>query len=166
MSVKIEVNMKEEYMADFMLHHTYRTFSGIAGIAIGIIALGLGISTIFHGDIQAAFPALLIAVLFLVVTPKNTVNRAKQQVQKSEMFKNTLEYEFSDEGVTVRQGELEALNEWSEFMKAIETKKSVILYITRVRAIIFPKECMGDKYEEVLKVIREKIPAAKVKIRG
>lgn len=166
MSVKIVVNMKEEYMVDFMLHHIYRTFAGIAGAVIGIIALGLGITTVMDGEVQASLPMFLIAFLFLFVTPKNAIDRAKQQVQKAEMFKKPLEYEFSEVGVTVRQGELELLAEWSEYTKAIETKKNVILYVTRVRANVFPKECIGEQYNEVVKMIRTHMPAAKVKIRG
>ena len=166
MSVKVEVNMKEEYMVDFMLHHTYRTFAGIVGVIIGIGATAFGVSTLLSGDFQAAFPPILIAILFLIVTPRNTINRAKQQVKKSEMFQNTLEYEFTEEGVTVRQGELEALSEWNEFMKVMETKKSIVLYVTRLRAIIFPKACLGEQQADVVKMIREHMPAGKVKIRG
>ena len=166
MSVKINVDMKEEYMVDFMLRHTYRSFSGIAGLVIGVGAAMLAFSVIGKGDYQAAFPQLLIAILFLVVTPRNTIKRAQQQVQKSEMFQNTLEYEFSEEGVTVRQNGVESLTEWNEFHKAIETQKSVILYVTRLRAIIFPKPWMGEQYPAVVKKIREHMPAGKVKIRG
>ena len=166
MSVKINVDMKEEYMVDFMLRHTYRSFAGIAGLVIGVGAAMLAFSVLAKGDYQAAFPQLLIAFLFLFVTPRNTIKRAQQQVQKSEMFQNTLEYEFSEEGVTVRQNGVESLTEWGEFHKAIETQKSVILYVTRLRAIIFPKPCMVNEYPAVVKMIREHMPAAKVKIRG
>lgn len=165
MSVKFNVQMKEKYMYDFMLYHTYTHMSGLLGAIVGVIALGLGISTIAKGDASAAMPAFMIAVLFLVVTPMTTKSRAKTQVEKSEMFQKPLEYEFSEEGVTVRQGELEALNTWDEFQKAVSTQKSVILYVTRVRAIIFPKECMGEHYEEVLKMIHTHMPPKKVKIR-
>ena len=82
------------------------------------------------------------------------------------MFKKTLEYEFSEEGITVRQDETEALNEWSEMLKVTETRKSMVVYITRVRAIIFPKECMGEKYGDVLKIVRAHMPTSKVKVRG
>lgn len=166
MSVKFDVKMKEEYMVDFMLRHTYRSFTGIAGVVIGMGAAMLAITVIGKGEYQAALPQLLIAILFLVVTPRNTIKRAKQQVQNSEMFKNSLEYEFTEEGVTVRQNGVEALNEWGEFHKAIETSQSIVLYVTRLRAIIFPKACMGDKKAEVVKMIREHMPATKVKIRG
>lgn len=165
MSVKFNVEMKEKYMYDFMLYHTYTHISGLLGAVVGVVALGLGISTIMSGDVQASMPALLIAILFLIVTPMSTKNRAKMQVKNSEMFQKPLEYEFSEEGVTVRQDELEAVNKWEEFDKAVSTQKSVILYITRVRAIIFPKECMGEQYEEVLKMIHTHMPASKVKIR-
>lgn len=165
MSVKFEVKMTTKYMYDFMLYHQYTSFSGLLGAVIGALALTMGISTISKGDAQAAMPMLLVAVLFLIVTPFSMKSRAKMQVEKSEMFKNPLEYEFTEEGVYVRQDEQEVLNKWDEFSKAVSTQKSVILYISRMRAIIFPKECMGDKYEEVLKVIHTHMPPAKVKIR-
>ena len=52
-----------------------------------------------------------------------------------------------------------------DFTKAVSTGKSVLLYIGRIRAIIFPKECMGEQYEEVLKMIHTHMPPKKVKIR-
>lgn len=165
MSVKIEVKMLPKYMYDFMVYHQYSHFSGLLGIIVGVIALGLGISTISKGDAQAAMPMFLIAVLFLIITPMTTRNRARMQVEKSEMFNKPLEYEFTEEGVYVRQDDLEVLNKWEEFSNAVSTKKSVVLYITRVRAIIFPKECMGDKYEDVVKMIRTHMSPSKVKIR-
>lgn len=166
MSVKINVDMKEEYMVEFLLHHTYTHYSGIVGLILGVGATAMGVSTVMKGEFQAAWPMFLIAVLFLIVTPSTTVKKAKQQVRNSEMFKNTLEYEFTEEGVTVRQGKANAVNGWDEFIKAIETRKSVILYVSRLRAIIFPKACMGDQYADVVKMIRTYMPAAKVKIRG
>ena len=87
------------------------------------------------------------------------------QVEQSEMFKKPLEYEFNETGITVRQDELEAVNEWGEFVKAVSTRESVILYLNRVRALILPKECMGEHYEEVMKMIHTHMPPSKVKNR-
>ena len=81
------------------------------------------------------------------------------------MFKKPLEYEFNETGVIVRQDDLEAVNEWGDFAKAVSTQKCVILYLNRVRALIFPKECMGEQYEKVLKMIHTHMPPSKVKIR-
>ena len=56
---------------------------------------------------MAAMPAFILAALFLVVTPVSLKGKAKTQVQRTKMFQKPLEYELSEEGVTVRQGELE-----------------------------------------------------------
>ncbi len=163
MSVKFKVKMTPKYMYDFMLYHQYTHISGLLGGIVGVIALGLGISTMMDGEASAAMPMFLIAVLFLIVNPLTTRQRAKTQVEKA--FKDALEYEFTEEGVYVRQEGAEVMNRWDDFAKAVSTQKSVILYITKLRAIVFPKECMGEQYEAALKMIHTHMPASKVKIR-
>jgi len=165
MSVKITVKMTESYMYDFFLYNTYTSMSGMLGPVVGVVALIIAINSYINGGVMAAMPAVLIAILFLVINPVTLKSRAKMQVQQSEMFKKPLEYEFNETGITVRQDELEAVNEWSEFVKAVSTQKSLILYLNRVRALIFPKECMGEHYEEVMKMIHTHMPPSKVKIR-
>ena len=165
MPVKFNVKMTEDYMYDFMLYHNYTHFSGLLGAIVGVIAVGLAISNFLSGNSQTAGFALIVAVLFLVVTPRTTKQRASMQVKNSKMFQSELEYEFNEEGITVRQGELEATTPWGECSKAVSTQKSVIVYITRVRALIFPKACMGEQYEEAVKMIHTHMSPAKVKIR-
>ena len=165
MPVKFNVKMTEDYMYDFMLYHNYTHFSGILGAVIGVVAAGLAIFNFFSGNSQTAGFALIVAVLFLVITPRTTKQRASMQVKNSKMFQNELEYEFNEEGITVRQGELEAATAWEECSKVVSTKKSVIVYITRVRALIFPKACMGEQYDEAIKMIRTHMSPAKVKIK-
>ena len=165
MPVKFNVKMTEDYMYDFMLYHNYTHFSGLLGAIVGVLAVGLAISNFLKGDTQSAGFALIVAILFLVVTPRTTKQRASMQVKNSKMFQDVLEYEFNEEGITVRQGELEATTSWEECSKAVSTQKSVIIYITRVRALIFPKACMGEQYEEAIKMIHTHMPPAKVKIR-
>ena len=81
------------------------------------------------------------------------------------MFQKPLEYEFAEDGIIVEQDDAKLTVEWMEVEKAVSTQKSIILYLGRVRALIFPKECMGDKYEEVVKMIHTHVAAKKVKIR-
>lgn len=165
MSVKFTVKMTEKYMYDFFLYNTYTSVSGILGPVVGVFALMIAFNSYVNGGVTSAMPALLIAILFLVINPIQLKSRAKMQVRQSEMFKKPLEYEFNETGVVVRQDDLEAVNEWGEFAKAVSTQKCVILYLNRVRALIFPKECMGEQYEEVMKMIHTHMPPSKVKIR-
>lgn len=165
MSVKINVKMTEEYMYDFMLYHNYTHASGLISAIVGVIALGTAIQYILAGNMQYFCIWLLCAILLLFVNPYSMKTRAKSQVNNSEMFQKPLEYEFTEEGIVVRQDEAEAETKWAEVTKAVSTQKSVILYLGRVRALIFPKKCMGDKYEEVLKMIHTHISPKNVKIR-
>ena len=114
---------------------------------------------------MAAMPAFILAVLFLVVTPVSLQGKAKTQVQRTKMFQKPLEYELSEEGVTVRQGELEVTNKWEDFSKAVSTNRAVILYVTRMRALIFPRESMEEQYEAAVKMISSHMSPKNVKIR-
>ena len=165
MSVKFEVKMTEKYMYDFMLYHTYTQFSGLLGGVLGVFGLGLAIHYILKGDTMSAMPFIMVTLLFLVMTPISMKSKANLQVKMTESFRKPLQYELTEEGIIVRQEELETMNEWKDIVKAVSTGKSVILYLSRVRALIFPKECMGEQYEATLKMIHTHIPPAKVKIR-
>lgn len=165
MSVKISVKMTEKYMFDFMLYHNYTSMSGLMGAIAGVLCLAVFVQNTLKGDMQSSLVWLMCAILFLVISPYTMKTRAKAQIQNTEMFQKPLEYEFTEEGIVIRQDGQEAINEWSAFTKAVSTQKSVILYLGRVRALIFPKECMGEQYEEVLKMIHTHMPPTKVKIR-
>lgn len=166
MSIKIQVKMTEKYMTDFMFYHNYTSASGIMALLAGLLSVAVAIQGFVNGNMQNALVWTLCAILFLVVNPHTLKSRAKSQVQGSEMFKKPLEYEFTDEGITVRQDEMEATTKWEEIVKAVSTNQSVILYLNRVRALIFPKECMGEQYVEVLRMIHTHMPPKRVKIRG
>lgn len=162
MSVKFHVQMTEKYMYDFMLYHNYTSMSGLMSAVAGVLCLAVFLK---KGDMQSSIVWLMCAILFLVVSPYTMKTRAKAQVRNTEMFQKPLEYELTEEGITVRQDEQEMANAWSDFTKAVSTQKSVILYLGRVRALIFPKECMSEQYEDVIKMIHTHMPPAKVKIR-
>ncbi len=165
MSLKISVKMKAEYMYDFMLYHNYTHLNGLFSVVAGVIFLGVFLRDVAGGLSQSSWVWLMCAVLLLFISPYTIWTRAKSQVENTEMFQNPLEYEFAETGIVVRQGDAEATTEWNEISKAVSTQKSVILYVGRVRALIFPKKCMEGQYEEVLKMIHTHVQPKKVKIR-
>ena len=165
MSVKFNVKMTEKYMFDFMLYHNYTHLSGLISAIFGVLSLWLAIYYVSERDMQYFAIWLMCAVLMLVVNPYTMKTRAKAQVENTEMFKEPLKYELTESGIVVRQGDVEVITEWSDVTKAVSTQKSIILYLGRIRALIFPKECMGEQYEEVLKMVHTHVPARYVKIR-
>lgn len=162
MSVKFKVQMTEKYMYDFMLYYNYTSMSGLLSAVAGVLCIVVFLK---KGDLQSSIVWLVCAILFLVVSPYTMKTRAKAQVRNTEMFQKPLEYELTEEGITVRQDDQEMTNAWMDFTKAVSTQKSVLLYLGRVRALVLPKECMGEQYEDVIKMIHTHMPPAKVKIR-
>ncbi len=165
MAVKFSVQMKEKYMYDFLLYSNYTCLSGLLGAVVGVLALGMGIGLTAKSGVGASVIWFFLAFVSLVMTPLNLKTKAKMQVTQSEMFQKSLEYELNDEGILIRQEEQEAKVVWDEMMKAVSTQKSIILYITKIRAIILPKECMGEMYEEVIRTVHTHMPPKKVKIK-
>lgn len=165
MNPKFEVQMSVKYMYDFMLYHNYSRLSGLFGAFVGAIGLLIGINNVLNGNVQESAIGFFVAILFFVITPISIKNTAKRQILSTPAFQNPLEYELIEEGVIVRQGEEEALTQWEEIDKAVNSNRSIILYITRVRAIILPKECMGEQYENVVRMISTHMPPKKVRIR-
>lgn len=165
MSVKFNVKMTDEYMYDFMLYHNYTHMSGLMTAIAGVLCLAVFIQKLMDGEMQTGVVWLMCAILFLIISPSSMKAKARNQVNNTEMFQKPLEYEFTEEGITVSQEEAKAETKWEEVTKAVSTQKSVILYLGRVRALIFPKVCMGDQYEEAVKMIHTHISPNKVKIR-
>lgn len=164
MSVKIKVQMTVKYMYDFMLYHNYTRLNGILGVLLGVIGFAMGAVNAAEGRLQGAAIGFFVAIIFFIIVPVSIKNSARRQLVQTKAFQQPLEYEMNEDGVTVRQGEAEALTEWGEFRKVVRSRYSVVLYITRVRAIILPKECIGEQYGDMVKIISAHMPAKSVKL--
>lgn len=165
MSVKFSVKITEKHIVDFQLKHGRTQFAGIFGMVATLFCLGVGIWDVINLAIGDSFMWFACAGILHFFPRQQLKAKAKRQIRSSETFQHEIEYEFNENGITSRQGEIEVKNEWSVVEKVVSTRKSIIVYTSRVRAIIFPKEFIGDQYDELITLIRENLPAAKVKIR-
>lgn len=165
MPIKMGIQLTEEYMYDFMKYHNDHRASGIVGKVIGYLSIVFTIIDLLVLQISDAVMWLMFAIIFLVYMPWMIRKKAKAQIKNSPMFNKLLEIEFTEEGVVVRQDGQEATNPWDSFVKVVQTKKSVIMYMSRVRAFVFPIEYMGENYDAILEVIRSKVSEKAMKIR-
>ena len=146
--------MTDKIMYDFLL-------ATLIGVGCFILAVYKGV----NGDSQSAILFGALGAMLLFSTPFTLKSSAKNQVKNTEMFQKPLEYEVTEKGLTVTQNGQSAENTWDNIMRVVSTIKSLIIYITRMRAIILPKESMGDDYMAVVELISKNVPAKKVKIR-
>ena len=164
MSVKMDVQMTPRAMYDFLLYHTYSHLSGLIGAIFGVVVLGLGIRAMAQGDYTAGMMFFFFAAVFLVMTPLTLKSKAKAQVKTTPMFQKPITYELTEEGITISQEDQQTEVKWEEFQKAVSTNRTLILY-TRVRALVFPKEALGEQYTAAVQMISTHMAPAKVKIR-
>ena len=55
-------------------------------------------------------------------------------------YRNTQHFTIDEKGVTISQDGEEALLEWKQVYKVVDTKSNLLVYSTRVNAYVFPKE--------------------------
>lgn len=166
MKIKMEVQMTVSIMYNYTLQHTYTSISGIFSVFLGILLLlgGWNIS-IEDGWNQTTIVIFLLGVMFVFGNPILLWWKARTQVKKTAMFKTPLLYELNEDGIVVRQGEEEAFMPWDAIMVVKATNMSIIVYFSRMRAFILPKAALGERYSDAVKLIYEKVPHNRVRIR-
>ena len=158
MGLEFDVKVDSKVLYDYMLHHTYGSFQGVLGTAVGAIML--------IGFVVTGYVIWLIAgIVLLVYLPWTLFLKSKQQMINTPAFQNPLHYKMTEEGVEISQGEVKEFQKWEHMLKATSTGKSIILYTSAVNACIFPRKDLKEKEVAVIEMISKHLPPAKVKIR-
>lgn len=156
METQVSVKISPNDMAYFMLRHTYTNYSGIIGVLISLGALVALLLGYGQGDKLRIGALVVIACLFTIVNPFLLWFKAVQQVKLVPMFQEPLVYIFGEDTIKIRQGELEDELSWDQVWKVINSKKRLILYVSKARGFIFPKEQLGADLPKVIEHIRSK----------
>lgn len=158
MKIEFDVQMTTAKMYDYMLKHTLGSFSGIIGELVGLLLI---LYFALYGN-----PAFLIAGIIVVLyLPVVLYLKSKRQVSSNEVFKEPLHYILDDNGITVISKEQQDSLPWSAMYRVKSTTASIILYTNKINACIFPKADLGDKKDDVIKMISTHVDAKKVNIR-
>ena len=158
MKVEFDVKITAADLYDYMLSHTYNSFSGLFGSVVGAMFV---VMYFYVGY----FLYLIAGVVILLFIPGSLFLRAHKQVALNEAFKKPLHYVLTDEGVTVSQGENEMFQEWDVVYKAKSTNRSLLIYTSKVNAWIFPKRDLGKDKEAVIQLISAHVAPDKIKIK-
>lgn len=158
--------LKPVHMFHFLMRHAYTSFSGVIGLLISFGALVLFILTCTDNEPFRNGILLILAALFTIINPIQLWFRANQQVKLNPMFQKPLNYTFYDEQLVVTQEEETLEIPWEGVYRAVETGKSIILYMSRVHAYIFPKEQLNGNYEGMKQFIIEHVPDTANKLKN
>ena len=159
MELEFDVKVDSKVLYDYMLHHTYGSFQGVLGTAVGAIML--------VGFAVTKYVIWLIAgIVLLAYLPWSLFLKSKQQMLATPAFKEPLHYRMTEDGVEISQGEAKEFQKWEHMCKATSSGKSIILYTSPVNACIFPREDLKEKQVAVIEMISKHMPPAKVKIKA
>ncbi|MBS5934872.1 YcxB-like protein [Anaerosporobacter mobilis DSM 15930] len=164
--VNLKIELKVSEMYEFLLRHAYTSVAGLVGVGISLVAFVFFLISLNKSDAYQNILLLLIASLFTIVNPIQLRFKAKQQVCLNPMFKIPLDYEFSDNGIVVKQNDQQAELSWNDTFKVVETNKLVIIYFSKVTGYILPKSQMGEQKSDLMDLIRSHVDEKKCKLKG
>ena len=165
MKIKISVQLKVSEMYNFLMHHTYFSFMGYVGILISLCAWAAAIYTWGKMPLFNVVLLIMAGLMFTVIQPVMLYLKAKTQILKNPMFAKPIDYEFSNEGILISQGEDSNALKWNEVTKITSTSKSVLIYLAKTRAFIITKEALGSQFEEFKKIAKKNATARYIKIK-
>lgn len=153
--VEFDINLTASELYEFLMHHSYSGFSGMAGLIISFGSLIMCALNFRHIEITAIIALIIIGLLFTVIQPVMLYGKAKVQIKKNESINSSLHYKISENGIEVSQEEQRAFVKWYEVRKRKITKNAIYLYMSPVRAFIFPKSQCNGYFDDTTALIKD-----------
>lgn len=151
----VALTVKELYA--FSMRHTYAGISGIFGLIISLGSWIICAVRFASLDATAKIALIIIGCLFTIVQPIMLYSKARAQIRQNKNINASLHYCLAEDGITVSQGEQEAFVKWCDIRKKIATARAIYLYMSPVRAFIFPEEQCRGRYSEIDRVITQQM---------
>lgn len=153
--VQFEVTITGKDMFDYNMYHNYRHFQGIVSFLLGCVMLVVsGMSMCEKANISYILITGFLGLFFTVITPLRILLRSYQQVKLTPFFRKPIQYTVTKDELTIEQDNDLANISMSDIVKAADTGKSIVLYITSNRAYILPKREIGEKMDELVAILK------------
>ena len=72
---------------------------------------------------------------------------------------------MDEEKITVSQNEKSLPMPWKDVIEVMETRCNITVYLSKVRALVLPKEDIGSQLPEVKDLIRRSVQHGKVRLK-
>lgn len=160
MKIEFDTRLTAKVLYGYLLHHTYRSLAGILGTIIGLALIAIYISNTAYGIIY-----LIVGLVIVLFLPIEMWLKARKQIKMNPGTKEPFHYVLTEEGISVMQGDQEAMAEWGNLYRAVNAGSTILVYTTPGNAYIFPKDDLGEKRAQVIQMISTHMEAGKVNIR-
>lgn len=162
--IEFDTKVNSKDLLDFKFYHYYHSTSGIFGTIFGIIALVICIVSAGKTNISYTLMMGLFAVMFTIYPPISMLLKSRQQAKKG-VFDKPVHYLVTEEGITLSQDEITEQITWDEIYKIKFSGKSLILYISALRANVLPLRDLGENAKAFTKLAKQKLKPFQVKVK-
>lgn len=166
LTAEFETTVQEKDLMDFKIYHNYHSFGGAAGLLFGIIALVIFALTVSNQEVNISYKLMMLffGCMFTIYTPISMKLKVKQQLKTVEAFKEPVKYTVTEEKITLSQKEISEDLMWDDIFKLRFTGKSIIMYISAVRANVIPIRDMNGQAGIFIDIARKKLKPFQVKV--
>lgn len=138
--LNVEVRLETKDIFKFLIYHSLTTWQGKVTWLLGILALvGAPIMMLVVKDNFTAIIFLIVAIMYLGVTPLSHYNNAKRQMMANSVFRNKIVFNLTDELILVNQYTGEASLFWDQISRIDINRSYYFIYINDKQAFILPK---------------------------
>lgn len=156
------VRMTANDLWRFSMYHANKGYLGCINLLFTLGALFL----LFFMGGQMLLPQRLLlvvcALMFTVWQPMLLWVKARRQAAGSGM-KEPIDMTFTDGGIRVEQGGESLELVWDDVRQVKRVPGEIIIYTDRIHAYLLPDAAVGAGREELVKLLREKLPKKKCK---
>lgn len=164
LKAEFETEIESKDLMDFKMYHNYHSVSGIATVAFGIIAIIICVVSV--GEVNVAYTLMMgfFGLFFTVYTPIGMALKVRGQMKKVPAFRQPVKYTVTTDKIVLTQGDVKEELLWDDIFKIVFTGKSVVLYITAVRANIIPAESLGSNAETFIAIAKQCLRPFQIKV--
>lgn len=156
--LEFDVQIDSKVLYDYQIYHSYTGAGGLFGTCFGALLL-----IMFANNLNWIY--LVFGIVVILYVPVEKSINCKKTVMLNPVYKKPIHYVISSEGVEVSQGDACQKLEWDGFVKAVNTKHSILLYSGKRNASIFPRKQLGEDIPTLISIIVENMDPSKVKIK-
>lgn len=153
--IEFDIKLRTKDLFLYTMYHTYLCLSGVFGLLISIGSFVFFLLNLGKVPASTLCVLLMVALLFPVVQPVLLFFKCSRQIKKSKDINEALHYTLTGEKIEISQGDKKAEVHWFEIRKAVYLKNVIYLYMSPVRAFIFPKDFCTGQFDAMIKLVKE-----------
>lgn len=160
--ITFQIRIKAKDLWQFSMYHANRGAQGLFNL-IFTGAAAIWLLTGWSESTASYRGMMLLGVLaFTVLQPLQLFIKACRQADQPAM-KEPMSLEFAQEGLLVRQLDQEMRFGWDEIGLVKKMPTLIIVYMSRVRAYLIPKDVFEGREEELAGLLHKYMPGERLK---